>query len=1493
MYYNLSHPQKRIWYIEKINTGSNFHNLGGCLKISGDIDYKILEDTINRVIQINDGLRIRFTEKDGIPYQYVSDYKKERIDVLDFNIVKNSQEKFNAWTEEVFKKRFQIEDSQLYYFAIFKTNEKEGGILLNIHHIIADGWSINIIQNQICEIYNDLVNGNNPNCSNEYSYMDYIEREKKYLESDRFKKNKEFWNDKFSDLPESFLYDGGSNLDGKRKTYNVDKELSYKIKRFIKEEGCSLNTLFISSMLIYLNKMTQEDDIVIGTPVLNRSGKKEKNTVGMYTSTMPFRINIDENMTIEEFIDTVNSQLKACFYNQKYPYDILVNDLELAKKGYDGLFKMCVNYYNSKNNNKINGLPVQLEEYYCGNQSYSLQLIIKEWDNDERITLSFDYKTSEYSSDYISNMYKYMMNIACEILNNKDERIKNLGLLDDEEINERVYNFNSTKSEYPKDKTVNQLFEQQVRETPDKIAVIFGNENLTYRELNKRVNQMAQYLRKNHVAKGSIVGIMANHSIELVIGILGVMRAGGAYIPIDPAYPTERIMYMLEDSGTSLLLTNISISTHVRFQGKILDLNNYEIYIDNSEKNENLGLVASPEDLAYIIYTSGSTGKPKGVMIEQRGLVNYIWWAKKMYLKDKDDIFALYSSISFDLTVTSIFTPLISGNTICIYHDDGNEFILYKILKDNKVTVVKLTPSHLTLLKDMDNSESIIRRFIVGGENLKSSLAKEIYESFNSNIEILNEYGPTETVVGCMIHEYNPLTDTNASVPIGIPADNVQIYLLDKNLKAIPEGAIGEMYVSGDGVARGYLNREELTEERFINNPFVEEARMYKTGDKGRYLKNGIIEYAGRSDNQVKIRGHRIELGEIEEYLLENEYIDEALVIDKKNKNGDKVLYAYLIGDNELDNSELKKWLVSFVPKYMIPVDFIYLKEFPLTPNGKVDIKKLPEGNQIEKEFISSRNDIEDSLVQVLQEILGVNEISMNDNFYQLGGDSIKAIQIASKLKNMGLEIKVKDILSQDAIEEIAASIEIISENIIIDQEVQSGNIMKTPITEWFFSQNFINENYYNQSVLLECKEKLNSVEIEKAMKKLIEHHDILRLNYNKDKKELFYNNEYLNNRIIIEEYNISQYSSNEQEGKIKEIGSKIKASFDIQKDVLIKVCIFNRGEVGQTILFTAHHLIVDGVSWRILLDDFGTVIEQIKANEEVKLPLKTHSFKEWSIKLNDYVNDINKNEKEYWNKEKEKKFTYPIDHDLGESSVKSSLTLERVIDEELTQELSLKVNEIYGMDLNEALIAALVMTIKELTGQEDIIIELERHGREVINEEIDVSRTIGWFTSMYPAIINVTQEEIQGNIKSIKEQLRNIPNKGFDFSILKYLKGEFTKYNNQQIRFNYLGEFDNIVNNNAFEILNLDSGNEVGEENHLTALIDINAMILHEKLSIKVTFSKNKFRNETIEEFIECYVEKIKEILNHCSSKDDKEYTPSDFVAVDISQEDLDMLLG
>lgn len=1495
--YPLIHAQKRIWYMEQIFPGTSLANIGGPVRIKGVIDFGLLEQAIHAFIQLHEGLRIQLTECDGEMVQRVIPFEKITLPYFDFSNEPEPEAAFWSWVHSEARKPIPLVNSKLYYFAMFRLSDEDNGYLVKSHHMISDGWSNQLTTSQIANFYTQLLDGKSIDMSFEPpSYLEYVNQAQTYTTSPRFLKSKQYWHDKFQTIPESVIQAAIRNTEGRRYTVQLDTALSHQIQSCAEKSGASLNTFFVLAYFIYTYKTTQQRDQVVGTPVLNRSGKKEKSIYGMFTSTMPFRYELNAEETVQDAIQSVQKGLMECYFHQRYPYDLLAQELELKRKGYDQLFQTSINYYNTKLQTSFNGSPVENVEFYNGHQLYELQIVIKHWSSDGGLTLDYDYRLDAYQAEQIEELSRRLLLIIEQMLDKPQSAITSISLLTPAERHRELIDYNLTDTPYPHDKTVLQLFEKQVRRHPNLIAISHDQDQWTYQQLNEQANRLAHYLIQKGITRETIVGLWMQHSIEAVVTILAVMKAGGTYLPIDPAYPEERIRYMLEDSRAKLVITNIPDTALKEYSGEILTYANLSLH-EYDFDSSNVGHIHKPSDLAYIIYTSGSTGRPKGAMIEHRGLTNYIWWAKIVYVRDSTPTFPLYSSLAFDLTVTSIFTPLISGGTIIVYRDNGDEFILFQIMRDNASTIVKLTPAHLALLKECDHSQSSVKRFIVGGEDLKTSLAREITDSFGGDIEIYNEYGPTETVVGCMIHKFNPFEDTRVSVPIGIPADNVMLYILDQDHNPVLPGAIGELYIAGDGVARGYLHRKELTLERFLDNPFVPGTRMYRTGDLVKRLSDGKLEYVGRVDHQVKIRGYRIETGEIEKSITLHEAVLDAFVMDRENERLGKYLCAYIVKQSSVDMNELKQYLSHTLPAFMVPSAFIELDEIPLTINGKVNRALLPEPDftlALEHDYARSLSRDEECLIEVISGVLQLEMVSVHDHFYDLGGDSIKAIQVSSRMNRMGYSLKVRDILEYPIIEQMARRLESMNHGHTYSQERCVGKVASWPIVSWFFKQQFEQPDYYHQSVLLELKADIEADIARMILLRLIEHHDGLRLQCNMDTQELEYHNQ-ADRMILFQSVSVVEFEYPRQQERMAEIGETLKAQFHLRDTCLIGGCLFDLGAKGKRLLITAHHLVIDGVSWRILLEDLAESLSSYSRGEMYLLPSKTASLQMWSSALSRF--SVTEQEQRYWEEIILAIHPIPSDCSDGVALMSSTHRVEHKFTSEETSRLLYECHQAYGTKPLDLLVAALAQAIYESFHIHEPVIELESHGREPV-EELDLSRTIGWFTSMYPVKITYPVNESGGSskvaslVKGVKEQIRSIPMQGIGFGILQS-SGRLSKAYDPRtlVRFNFLGDFDGVWDNPWFAFAPESSGLDTSRQHELTCLLDIQAMVVHQSLQFSITYSRARFEDETIEKFTNSYEKSLMLILNHCSGNQVKEYTPSDFEAAKLSQEDLDSL--
>jgi len=1499
MRYFLTHPQKRVWYTEQVYPGTALHNITGSIRIRGPLDYRLLARAIREQKRRHDALRLQFAESDGIPVQFVVPWNETEDEepFVDFSDSPDAEAEWLSWVEKTAAEPFALDGGALCAFPMFRIAEGDGGFLVKIHHIASDGWSSTMLIDQIRDAYERLSRGEMPADEPRSSYVDYIRREADYLESPRFKRDEAFWNDRFAGWPtEEPPPAPSASLAGRRKIYMLDAARSIAVKALLADSGCTLAALFHLLVALHIRKAQGLAETVIGMPVFNRSGPKEKATVGMFTSTMPLRFVIDGSASVMDELIRLQRELTACYYHQKYPYDVLVSDLQLKKRGADRLFDISVNVYNTKVIADWAGAAAEVLEHHSGSQLHALQIVVKDWAASGELKIEIDFKPSEHSETEIDRLFGRLTTLIDGMIASPATPAGRLSMLSEEE-KKRLAAYLSTRSDYPRDTTVARLFEEQARRAPERTAIAFGSERLTYGQLDERAERLAVWLASNGIGRESAVGLLVRHSPETVVAIMAVLKAGAAYVPIDPDYPAERIGYMLEDAGCALLLANVPIPEGIGYEGTIGLLDDPVLYAEEPARSPGK---AGAGDLAYIIYTSGSTGKPKGVMIEHRGLVNYIWWAKQQYTRGEDEVFPLYSSLAFDLTVTSVFTPLVAGGRIEIYRDDQDEYVLYRIMNDNRATVVKLTPSHLSLLQDRDNRESSVRTFIVGGEDLRTDLAKRIHESFGGRIEICNEYGPTETVVGCMIHRYDPARDARASVPIGVPASNAGIHLLDRDGNPVPEGVLGEIYITGDGLARGYRNLPKATEERFVPCPFLPGERMYRTGDLARRLETGAVEYAGRADMQVKIRGHRIELGEIERALTGHPSVREAVVVDRQTVDGDKYLCAYIVREQG-EPADWTAYLSGSLPAYMVPAHIVELERIPLNVNGKVDRGRLPAPepqraySPVEGADAGPATAEASILLAVARDVLQADELAEKDHFYSWGGDSIKAIQLASRLRGRGYAIKVADVLAHPVFADMARCLRPIGAATGENGKRCEGELRLTPIVDWFLTRPFAERHHYVQSVALRMEGELTAEQLEGIVRRLVERHDSLRLSFDSSAGALVYNDAAAIE--IVACHDLSACEEDERLNRMQKIGERLKASFRLDRDALLKACLFELGQDGRLVLLTAHHLAVDAVSWSILLEEFGLLYRNLSLAQPAALPDATASYQRWAEHLWGRTEESER-ERSYWQSVLEREPFIRCDADGQDADGQDAGACPGKVTERLSREdtkrLLKDASAAYGTNVQELLAAAMAAAIRDVFEIGCPVIEFEGHGREPSDPSIDLSRTIGWFTTLYPVRLQAVEGgDWAASIKSVKETLRGVPSRGLGFGLLTRLSRSLSDPGEGlRIRFNYVGELDSSLNGGElFALSDKPSGADSGSGNPATAPLDIVAMVTGGSLQLIVGYDRGRIRPETASAFAGCFAGRAEELIGHCCGVHERTYTPSDFTTISLSQEALDSL--
>ncbi len=1431
MYHELTEAQKRIWYTQIIHSDSALYCIGGQLMLEGITKEDYIIAAIQDLVAHSDSFHMQFCIVNGEPRYYYNENKEAIIETLDFTDKENEMDEAEMWIQEQMKKSIPMKNNLLYQIALIRYGDKKYGVFVRMHHLISDGWSFKKINNTLSMLIDKFMKGEKIE-EKTVSYDYFVESEKKYLTSAKYQQDQIYWKKEMEHV-EDALQSFQEYLDAERKTYYLSGSILEQVNAFCEEHELSLNIFLLSMCMICKSKWNRKKDIIIGVPVLGRTNRKEREIIGMCVSSLPMRMQVEKEDTIFDFMQRVKLKMYELFRHQKYPFNHLVKDLGLE---HETLYSVCYNYYGTKMIGEVNGRRALTKEYFNGNQEYELQFIIRDWQRADGLQIDIDYQKAVYEEKQIEQIYHAIEVLIGKTLQNPNQLIKEMSLLSKEENYKLVEEYNSREREtYSLEDSVVKLIEEQAILHGDRIAVKDEEKTITYKQLVRKANGLAELLKKENNQSGTIVGLVMTHTIESVIGILGILKSGAAYLPIDISCPKERMLYMLENAKVNVVLTNIREFEIPNYQGKCIFLQSETI----SEKETELLEYPSEHDLAYIIYTSGSTGKPKAVMITHRNLSNYIQWGCKQYVDQDVEVFPLYSSFAFDLTVTSIFIPLVSGGRIHTFEDNGEEYVINRILKENECTVLKLTPSHMRLITNTFHNTAL-RKFIVGGEDLNVDVARQVTDNFEHNIIIYNEYGPTEATVGCMCYAYNKESDQNGSVPIGEPIANTAIYVLDEELNPMPVGCKGELYIAGEGVTKGYLNQEEMTNERFIKNPF-RDGRMYRTGDEAKFISNTNILYLGRKDQQVKIRGHRIELGEIESNLKRCSMIEDATV-DVKKINGMDILCGYYIAKQELDEEAIKKRLANDLFDYMVPTLFVKIESIPLTVNGKVDRKRLPvpEWKRNLDYDLDELNEIEHALIQTAEKVLHVEHIHPSDNFYHLGGDSIKAIQLSSELRQMQYKLDIKDILRYPDLYEMSQHIQEKYES--ISQESCTGVVRITPMFHWFVSQKFYRPNEYCQSTILTMPKQIPLKTYEKILWELIKHHDALRLNYSEEEHNIYFNEK--SNEICpeIKEWNV-EYE------QVEEKKEDLIKSMDIIRKPLIQTCIC-RTPQHDIWCIAIHHIAIDGVSWRILLEDIDTAFTQIMHQEEVRFASKTVSYQQWASRFDESQ--------------------VQMAFDIAQASEKCQ-KLEFELEENGTEFLFSKANNKFHTKPVDLMLSTFLYHLGKIISREQIYIVLEGHGRE---GELDITRTVGWFTELKIVQMKLGIEQFKDIVNEVR--VKSQPGQvsiGMD-EIIEDVP---------TVRFNFLGEFQETYENFSVQT-------DVNIDTELVYDMEIDIIKVENHLQIIIR-SKNTLSAEVLKGVSENFEHNLLSLQEYCNDQEKPEIMPADFDLVNIEQDEFNML--
>lgn len=1025
-YVEFSENQKGILVLSQMEEANAAYNLPGVMVLEGELDIPKLEKAFYIIIQRHESLRTSFIMNENGYVQVIHPGVDFKINYYDFS--KYDKEEQKRKNRELIGSHlaepFNLQRPPLLKVSLVQLEEQRHLLILIMHHIISDGWSLEILKNELVNFYDSLVKGSEIESEQlAFQYDDFVNWQKDWLETKGCQLQREYWQSQLEgveplDIPANTKREGIKSYKGKRKKIFIAGDLLQKVKEVTRQEK---STLFISLLTVFyilLHKYSDRDDIVITSPFASRNQQKWERIIGCFVNNIPLRVNVKGDYTLRQLLAEVKQTVFSAFKNQHYPYNLMIKDLGF----FQGMSRFPISDisfgFDVVTPDSISNISsLKVTEYEHEDIVVPGEIMLFLIENNGVITGNLDYCTSIYSEEIINSMVKHFMRILDIYVNNREIKISEIELLTEAEKERLLYDFNPKPIEIP-ERTVTELFAEQVLKTPDKEAVVFGDYVLSYRELNAEANRIARFIRDKGGKNNSIVGVLLERSPDLLKTILGILKAGAAFLPIDPAYPDERISLMLNDSNALLL-----ISKETTCKGRNIKFEREKVYIDKEElsriNGENLECINKLNDIAYVIYTSGSTGTPKGVMIEHDSIVNlHVFTREYLNISEGDRITQFYSC-SFDPFIWEIFMALLNGATLYIVPQEirNNYLTFQQFLDKNGITISLFPPAYLD---EFPTGVKTLKKVIVGG----SVLSWDLVTKWGEKVEFINAYGPTEATVNATTWRYEPGKErVYNSVPIGKPVCNTNIYIVNKYNQLQPMGLPGELCISGYGVGRGYLNRPELTGKKFIPDPFVPGRRMYKTGDLARWCPDGNIEFLGRIDEQVKIRGYRVELGEIEQVILGYGKVKACAVVDKLDQKENRYLVAYIVPQTTVSPEELSQYLVEKLPEYMIPSYFINIDELPSTISGKVDKNKLrarDDGEVRNRTYEPPQNEVEQMLVSIWQKVLGLEQIGVNDHFFQLGGTSLQAIQILSHLEREGYHLKINDIFKYQNIRQLA-----------------------------------------------------------------------------------------------------------------------------------------------------------------------------------------------------------------------------------------------------------------------------------------------------------------------------------------------------------------------------------------------------------------------------------------------------------------------------------------
>ena len=1486
-----SFAQQRQWLFWTLEPESVAYHTPIIVKLSGTLDRQALEQTFAALAARHEAFRTRFVLDGDVLCQQVD--AESRVTVQWQALSGAVEPAVLAETHAL----FDLAEGPLMRVKVFQIEPQQHLLVVTLHHIISDGASMGVLGREFAALYAAFQAGETlalPALT--VQYADYAQWQRDWLAAGEMQRQLDYWRAQLGtehpllELATDHPRREGQGYREGRVDFTLDTALASGIRGLAQRSQLTLFQLFVASFGLLLQRYAGTDDLRIGVPVSNRNAQELEGVVGFFVNTLVLRLQLAPQQSVLDVLQQSKAIALGAQAHQDLPFDKLVEALNPQRSAqHNPLFQVMYNHLNTVGAAGSDSLPgLQAKEVVLEGGMAQFDLTLETLETDQGLRASFIYAADLFDAATLHTLAGHWRQLLAAMVADPHQAIGQLTLQTAAEQRALISHGQRPAGD---DVSVISMFERQVRQTPDAIAVIAAEQHLSYRQLDARANRVAQRLLDMGVGPETLVGLALPRSAELVVGLLAIFKAGAAFVPLDLKYPAERLAYMMSDSRISVLLTQADAVEHLPAIAGV-----QRLLLDGAEEQASAPRVHGMpgESLAYVIYTSGSTGQPKGVAIEHAALAMHCRAAGERYGVTPEDCHLQFASISFDAAAEQIFMPLIHGARLVMGEVGQWSFEqLLGQIRDHSISILDLPPTYLNAMaQHADPAEKgvDVRVCILGGEAWGAGQLAAL--SVIRPAQLFNAYGPTEAVISPLIWacEAQRLAQGTYAA-IGEPVGARSACVLDASGNLLPNAGVGELHIGGEGLARGYLGRPGLTAQQFVPDPFsTTGARLYRTGDRVRRDAAGLFEYVGRVDHQVKIRGLRIELGEIEARLQAQAAVREVVV----RTSAAQQLVAYLVLDNESALDAIKAGLADSLPDYMQPAHWVLLDALPLMPSGKLDRQALPEPQlqPAEAQYVAPHTAVEQQLADIWAQVLKLERVGVQDNFFELGGDSIISIQVVSRARQAGIHFKPKDLFLHQTVQGVAR-VAVLGEGVQhIDQGAVQGEQPLLPVQQVFFEEVRSQRHHWNQSVMLRCRQPLEPQHLEHALQALIGHHDALRLGFVEGEGwRAHYPQQAAQAHILWHAEGCTQ------EGW-QALCDKAQRSLDLAHGPLVRAVLATLVDGQQKLFLAIHHLVVDGVSWRILFEDLQTVYRQLAAGQPVNLPLKTTALQTFGQHLARYASSpVLQAERAFWQAQLDTQpQELPGANLAGGKLNRQAVTVHSRLDKTLTRRLLQDAPAAYRTQVNDLLLTALAQVMCTWTGHASTVVQLEGHGRQELFDGIDLTRTVGWFTNLFP--VRLTPAPALGDaLKSIKEQLRAVPNKGIGYGVLRYLGDADSRAALQSVpaavTFNYLGQFDGSFDEEQalFVPAGESAGGDQNDEAALGSLLTLNGQVYDGELSLGWTFSAEVFDQAAIAQLAEQYSRQLEALVEHCCDATVAGLTPSDVPLAGLTQPQLDAI--